>query len=156
MLLLIFNTVNKLLLLISECAYSDLRERACKPRLLFGLVVAFRIRSALLFCCGFSLSPSNKDIRLRGAGPLPTPHTPLLPTSSVHVVYYVHLMWHQISGVQFHKNVHAAVLVRPLLLPVVDVVIWVVVAVLLVLLFDTMNKKCKFLSDIVKLFFQKI
>ena len=31
-----------------------------------------------LFCCGFhcsrsSSSPSNKDIRLRGAGPLPTP-----------------------------------------------------------------------------------
>ena len=54
MLLLIFNTVKELLLLISECAYSDLRERACKPRLLFGLVVAFRIRSVLLFCCGFS------------------------------------------------------------------------------------------------------
>lgn len=52
-----------------------------------------------LFCCGFcSTSPSNKDIRLRGAGPLPTP-PPLQ--------YVVHLMWHQISGVQFHKNVHA-------------------------------------------------
>ena len=59
-----------------------------------GLVVVLNpIRASFLLW--LQSSPSNKDIRLRGAGLLPTPHTPLLPTTSsasVHVVYYVHLM----------------------------------------------------------------